>query len=81
MDLQGILDHPWMQGPVPSEAEIRCEFTDRKSKIDGQIRDEKLSVPSVAACKINLMKSPLTGSMTFDSEQTAETPTLREYTN
>ena len=36
-----ILAHPWMRAPRATTDEIKKEFTDRKSQVDDQIKQER----------------------------------------
>ena len=39
--MNDVLAHPWMQGPVPSLAEITQEFTHRKQLVDTEAHNER----------------------------------------
>ena len=39
--MEQILQHPFMQGPVPSSAEIRQNFLQRKSLVDQEAHNER----------------------------------------
>ena len=33
--------HPWMQGSVPSEAEVKADFANRKNLVDQEAHNER----------------------------------------
>ena len=39
--MEQIRAHPFMQGPVPSSAEVRQDFTVRKSRVDDEAHTER----------------------------------------
>jgi len=39
--IEQVLAHPWMNGPVPSDAEIRADFRIRKSRVDAEAHSER----------------------------------------
>ena len=39
--IQEVLAHDWMQGPMPTEAEIRADFTNRKQIVDAEAHNER----------------------------------------
>lgn len=41
--VEEIMQHPWMQGPMPSEAAIKTAFTQRKACVDQEAHNERES--------------------------------------
>ena len=39
--IEDIMNHPWMQGPVPSANEIKADFTQRKAAVDAEAHNER----------------------------------------
>ena len=39
--IEEIMAHPWMQGSVPSEEEVRVDFTARKERVDAEAHNER----------------------------------------
>lgn len=39
--MDGILKHPWMNGPIPSKKDLLKEFTERKKRADAALDAEK----------------------------------------
>ena len=41
IDMQGILNHPWMQGPVPEFSKLETEFKERQRKANQALNNER----------------------------------------
>ena len=41
IDMEGILNHPWMQGPVPAYSDLETEFKERQQKANKALNDER----------------------------------------
>lgn len=41
LTLDQVLAHPWMQGPVASEADIHADFTQRKATVENEAHQER----------------------------------------
>ena len=39
--IEDIMNHPWMQGAVPSANEIKADFTQRKAAVDAEAHNER----------------------------------------
>jgi len=39
--IQEIMQHPWMQGPVPSADDVKQDFTQRKARVDAEAHNER----------------------------------------
>jgi len=36
-----VMNHPWMQGPTPTEEEVLAEFEQRQKSVDAEIENNR----------------------------------------
>ena len=75
-NLEEILSHPWMQGPVPEGSDIVKEFKERKKLIDRSKDGSQGDSKDKRDLRTSSVHSILEDSEFLAWERTAETPTL-----
>ena len=53
IDMDGILNHPWMKGPTPSMKDLAEEFTIRKKAADAKLEEERQEKKASTTTSIN----------------------------
>lgn len=73
MSLSEILNHPWMQGDIPTQEEVEQEFNQRKEEVDEELSKERESDPTYSTFDMSLLEGrTVHRGIGDDDEETSE---------